>query len=564
MSAAAPTRPEALELISLLGQGRIEDAIRYGEKLAARYPKSMLLSNMLGAANLQLKRRDQAILWFRKALRAEPNHAETLYNLGITLQEIGEREEAIACFDRLLRVKPEHAEVRAHRLHQLAHICDWDAIAASAHAIPGLGIAGDPIPPFALLALDEAPARHRTRAERWVAARFPQSALRPVPADGPERLRIGYFSADVGNHAVWRLFARMIELHDRARYEIHVYSLGDRASDETHARVVQAADHFHDVASLTDAEIAELARGHAIDIAVDLNGHTTYARTAIFALRAAPIQISCLGYPGTMGAPFIDYIVADRTILPEDQQPYYTEKPIYLPHSYQPQDDRLDIAAPPGRAELGLPEDAFVFCGINNCYKITPDLYDVWMRLLQKVDGSVLWLLKANRWADANLRKEAVRRGVNPDRIIFTGGKPYRDYIAQFRQADLFLDSFAYNAGATASNALWAGLPVITRAGSGYSARMAASLLTGLGLPELITTSTAAYEARAFHLATEPGALAEVKARLDRKRSSAPLYDSGLYTRHLEKAYDRAYRRYVEGQPVDVIDLSDLAAAPVS
>ncbi len=560
--AQPPPREEVMTLVNLLNQGRLMEAIAHGERLEALYLPSLPLYNMLGSANIQPGRRVQATDWFRKALGIDPNNVDTLYNMGITCQELGRKTEAIYCFERILRVKPEMAQVRALKLLLQAHICDWEGLANEAPHLAMLGIEGGIVSPFTMLPLEDEPARHRIRSERYSAKLFQKFAPLPEPARPaaePERLRIGYFSAEIRNHPVARLIARVLELHDRSRFEIHLYSYGPKIEDETRARILRSVDRFQEVAALSDEDIAKLARRDGIDVAIDLTGHTTYARTGLFACRAAPVQISYLGYPGTSGAPFVDYVVTDRKLTPPEEQPrFYTEAPIYLPHCYQAQDDQAAIAEPPARTALGLPEQGFVFCGINNSYKIRPDLYDIWMRLLARVEGSVLWLLKSNPWAEENLRKQAAARGVDPARILFADWKAYPDYLAQFQRADLFLDSFLYNAGATASNALWAGLPVLTRAGKGYPARMAASLLDAVGLPELVTTSDEAYEALALELATNPDKLAELRQRLAVNRTTMPLFDSALFTRHIEEGYRLAYRRWLGGETPAAIEVPDL------
>lgn len=554
---SAPTQAEALALIGLLNEGKLEQAVAVGAQLAARYPQSAVLCNMVGSALVELGRRGQAVNWFGKAFQLQPGDVGTAYNLGITLQELGRRDEAIACYGHILRIKPDHVEVRVLRIYQQAQICDWDAVAAGSASIAALGIVGGAVPTFAMLGFEDHPERHRLRSERFAAERHNQASLGPFsrPSERPERLRIGYFSADFMGHAVARLIARTIELHDRSRFEVRAYSFGPAADDEVRQRLMLAFDSFQDVANLGDADIAALARADGLDIAIDLTGYTTHARTSIFAHRAAPVQISYLGYPGTMGAPFIDYIVADRTLIPDDQRAHYSEHPIYLPHAYQAQDDQLELAEPPARAELGLPEDGFVFCAIHNSYKINAPLFDIWMRLLGRVERSVLWLLKANRWAEAHLRQQAAKRGIDPARLIFAESAPYADYVSRLGRADLFLDSFPYNAGATASNALWAGLPLITRAGSGYAARMAASLVSAIGMPDLVASSDEAYERLALDLATDPERLAAIRTRLDGNRTTMPLFDSAAFTRHLERGYALAWQRWFEGQEPDVIDV---------
>ena len=337
------------------------------------------------------------------------------------------------------------------------------------------------------------------------------------------------------------LIAEVIETHSRDQFDVYGYSLGLAKHDKIRRRLIKGFDNFQDTHGMSDENIAMLARQHKIDIAIDLNGYTQNNRSGIFAYRAAPIQINYLGYPGTMGADFIDYIIADQNLIPCGHQQYFSEKPIYLPHHYQPQDNTIKIADNTmSRSDLGLPEEGFVFCTLNNSYKITPSEFNIWMRLLGKVEKSVLWLLESNKWVKQNLQKEAIKRGVDPNRLIFAHRVSYEKYLSQFRHADLFLDTFTYNAGATASNALWAGLPVLTKIGTGYAARMASSLLYSLDLPELITQSELEYEDLALELCLHPSRLFAIRQKLVVSRSTKPFFNSKLFTQHLENGYQQA------------------------
>jgi predicted O-linked N-acetylglucosamine transferase (SPINDLY family) len=306
---------------------------------------------------------------------------------------------------------------------------------------------------------------------------------------------------------------------------------------------------------LSDQQAADLARRDELDIAVDLKGYTGDSRLGIFAWRPAPIQISYLGYPGTLAAPFIDYVIADKVVIPEEMRQHYAESVFYLPDSYQVNDNTRTIADRQlTRAEVGLPEAGFVFCCFNSSYKITPQEFDIWMRLLDRVEGSVLWLFEANQWAPDNLRREAEKRAIDPDRLVFAERLPQAEHLARHRLADLFLDTFNVNAHTTASDALWAGLPVVTRLGRGFAARVAGSLLQAVGLPELVTTTSEDYEALALDLATDPARLSTIKARLATNRLTMPLFDSEALTRHIEAAYETVYGNYLTGdEPRDIV-----------
>jgi predicted O-linked N-acetylglucosamine transferase (SPINDLY family) len=355
---------------------------------------------------------------------------------------------------------------------------------------------------------------------------------------------VGYFSADFRNHAVSLLTAELYELHDKNKFEIFAFSFGLDDKSPMRLRLSQAFNQFIDVSDMSDSGIAELSRSLQIDIAVDLGGHTQESRTGIFPYRAAPIQTSYIGYLGTMGAEYYDYLLADKTIIPDGLQKFYSEKIAYLP-SYQVNDRKRTISERQfTRGELGLPETGFVFCCFNNNYKILSSTFDSWMRILNAVEGSVLFLCADNEWAKANLIDEARLRGVDSARLVFGGRIPAEEYLARYRVCDLFLDTFPYNAGTTASDALWTGLPVLTLMGQSFASRVAASLLNAIGLPELITTTQEQYEALAIELAINPKKLENIKFKLANNRLTAPLFETPLFTKNLEAAYVKMIERY--------------------
>jgi predicted O-linked N-acetylglucosamine transferase (SPINDLY family) len=354
--------------------------------------------------------------------------------------------------------------------------------------------------------------------------------------------------------------AELLELHDRSRFELVGIDFGPVADDAMRTRVRACFDRFIDVRTLSDREVAQLSRDLAIDIAVDLKGFTEDARPGIFAERAAPVQVSYLGFPGTMGAGYIDYIVADEVVIPAASRPLYSEKVVSLPDSYQVNDRKRRIADGTfTREELGLPADGFVFCCFNNDYKVTPSTFDGWMRILRRVEGSVLWLFEDSAMAATNLHKEAERRGVGAERLVFARRMAPHDHLARYRNADLFLDTLPYNAHTTASDALWAGLPVLTCAGEAFASRVAASLLSAVGLPELITTTPAAFEALAIALASDRARLGRVRATLAANRPTAPLFDTPRFARHIEAAYQEMHERRLAGLPPDHITVAALA-----
>lgn len=436
-------------------------------------------------------------------------------------------------------------------------ICDWcNFDSECTHLISSIRNGSLNTAPFPFLMIPSSSDDQLQCAKLWVANNF-DLADRLIWQGGRydhDRIRIAYLSADFHGHATGYLIAELFEIHDRSRFELIAFSFGPEDQSEMRQRLSAAFDKFIDVRNASDREVATLARKFEVDIAVDLKGFTTDSRTGVFALRAAPVQVSYLGYPGTMGADYIDYLIADRVLIPAASQKYFAEKIAYLPNSYQVNDRRRRIAEKIlTRAELGLPADAFVFCCFNNNYKITPAVFECWMRLLKQVEGSVLWLFEDNASAASNLRKEAQARGLNPERLVFARRMALPEHLARHRLADLFLDTLPCNAHTTASDALWAGLPVLTQIGETFAGRVAASLLTAIGLPELITSTPQAYEDLAIELATNSEKLAAIKRKLADNRLTTPLFDTKLFAKHIEAAYTTMHERCRAGLPPDHI-----------
>jgi len=536
---------------------RLAEAVAAYDRAIAIDPQHADACSNRGNALQLLDRLTDALASYDAALRIDPNFAEAHINRGNVLHELRRMEEAQQSYLCAIRLRPDHAEARARALFLAAHMCDWAAFDALG-GIAELGITTAAVPPFNLMTLDDDAARNRVRSERWAQASYPaRERVRPVAKLSSPRIRIGYFSADFHSHATMYLIAGLLEQHDKSRFEIHAYSYGPDRRDAMRQRAIDAVDAFHDVRHLSDEGVAALARSHGIDIAVDLKGYTQDSRPEIFAFGAAPIQIAWLGYPGTAGVDFIDYIVADAVVTPEAKRRHYSEKLICLPHSYQVNDNRRVIAdAVPERAALGLPRDGFVFCCFNNSFKISRDVFQIWMRLLSRVDGSVLWLLRDNDAAVANLRRAAEAQGISGDRLVFAARAPLPEHLARHRCADLFLDSFACNAHTTASDALWAGLPVVTKLGDGFAARVAGSLLHAIGLPELVTETNEYYESVALALALDGARLKAIRANLADKRLTAPLFDTALFARHLEQGFTLACERHARGLVPDHIEVS--------
>ena len=460
--------------------------------------------------------------------------------------------EAIGAYDKALTLEPDHEYAETSRLHAKMHLCNWQNFDAEcAHLI--LSVKKEILSqPFALLAISASAEVQLKSATALSKAKYPASKD-PMCLGrrfDHDRIRLAYLSADFGEHAVSALLAGVFERHDRKRFETTAISFEAHGPSEMLARVKSAFDRFVDVGSQSDRDVARLIRDFEIDIAVDLMGYTRKARPSIFAFRPSPIQVNYLGYPGSMGASFIDYIIADRFVVPDTQRDFYSEKIIYLPETFQANDLKRDVPQNvPSRAEVGLPENAFVFCSFNNSYKITPACFDIWMRLLNQVEGSVIWLLGGDSDLERNLRAEAENRGVNSARLIFCSRTTYANYLARYRLADLFLDTFPFNGGATSSDALWAGLPIVTCSGETFASRMAGSLLCAVGLPELVTASVSEYENLARQLARDPVRLAAIKATLARNRDTYPLFDTARFTRHLESAFTTIHDRLQRGLP---------------
>jgi protein O-GlcNAc transferase len=513
--------------------------------------------NNLGALLLDQGRPQEALDALRAAVKLKPDYPEAYLNLGNALRELGSLAEAIDAYRRAIELRPTYAEALAQLVYHRARACDWTDAGAEEKLISAVRQNAARIPPFMLIPTAASGADQLHCARKWVEhfAVPEQQVFQHHAAPQGGRLRIGYLSSDFHDHATAYLIAELIERHDRGRFEIHGYSYGPDPGGALRARLVSAFDRFTDIDALAHRAAAARIRADDIDILVDLKGHTYRARPKILAFRPAPVQVNYLGFPGTMGAPFIDYIVADDFIVPRDRQMLFTEKLAYLPDCYQPNDTRREIAAAPSRAECGLPAQGFVFCGFNNSFKITPTFFAIWMRLLQQVPGSVLWLLESNALVRRNLSAAAVAAGVDPARLVFAPILPHRDHLARHRHADLFLDTLPCNAHTTASDALWAGLPVLTCAGETFAGRVAGSIVRAAGLAELVTNSPRDYEALALALARDPARLDDIRSRLGAGRLSLPLFDMAKRTRDLEALYTRMDEIWRSGRPAAPITL---------
>ncbi len=536
--------------IFLRAQCRFAEAEAACRRAIALRPEMMTAYSTLGGVLIDSGRVEEGIAAWRRALAIKPD-AEILYALGSHLAGTRRKAEAIACFDRAVAVRPDDVRSLSASTHQRRHLCRWDGLAEDETRVLALLREGTGrVSPFELLAMSSTPGDQLRAAADFVKPMTlaPELQFRHGPAPRRDRIRLGYLSADFHEHATAHLTAELFERHDRTRFEVIGYSTLPGDGSAMRARLERGFDRFIDLAATGDDAAARRIHDDGVDILVDLKGHTEGARLGILARRPASLQVSFLGYPGTMGADFIDYAIVDRHVVRPEEQAQFRERLVPLPDSYQPNDRQRRIAeAAPPRTEAGLPERGIVFCCFNNSYKITAEIFTIWMRLLRTVPGSVLWLLEANQAVRDNLAREAVMRGILPDRLVWAQRLPPSRHLARHRLADLFLDTLPYNAHTTASDALWAGLPVLTCPGATFASRVAASLLRAVGLPELVTASLVEYEALALRLATDPPALAALRAKLDANRLTAPLFDSARFTRHLEAAYRRMWEMRLAG-----------------
>jgi len=508
-----------------------------------------------GNVHRELHRPEAALTDYERAIACRPGYASAHFNRGNLLRSLKRWEAALESYRCAMAHDAELEFLPGEIMQTAMMMCDWRDHATRVSQLT-TRIERDEAAanPFVVLALSASPALQLKAAQIWVRHTSAiTGALPTLPraAEGP-KIRVGYFSADYHDHATAHLIAGLFEAHDASRFQVCAFSYGPDSRDGMRRRLRAACETFLEVREKSDADVAQLARSLKIDIAVDLKGYTEDGRTGIFASRAAPLQINYLGYPGTMGAQFMDYLIADRTVVPDEAVQYYAEKIIFLPQSYQVNDRRrAPVDATCSRAEAGLPAQGFVFCCFNNAYKITPETFERWMRILRRVDGSVLWLLEDTPRAAENLRREAVARGVGPERLIFAARIDLSRHLARHRAADLFLDTLPYNAHTTASDALWAGLPVLTCPGASFASRVAASLLESIDMPELITATHLDYENLAVRLATQPQWLSHIRQRLAANRLTTPLFNIEAYARHIEAAYAKIHQRYYAGLPAE-------------
>ena len=574
--------------IVLKALGLYEDALKAQDIALGMNPQDAHAWSNKSVIYLALLRHQEALHACEQAITLQPHFAEAFYNQGIVFQELKQPAHAIQSLTQAIKINPDYQDAWVHlgnvyfsnksyqeallayqtvleinpdypflfgmMLHTKQQMCHWkdfdrDIQTLNAQAQLGAKIS----PPFQFITLNDDEVLQLQVATTWLQDKYPSKPVSsPLQMGSSNKIRIGYFSADFHNHATAYLMAEFFELHNKEKFEIYAFSYGPKINDEMRNRLIASFDRFIEVPELTDQLIAEQSRALKIDIAIDLKGYTQDGRPGIFSFRAAPIQINYLGYPGTIGSKHMDYIVADPLLIPEESQAFFSEKIIYLPNSYQPNDSKRKISdMPVTRAQMNLPEDAFVFCCFNNSYKITPEIFGAWMRILKSVPNSVLWLLKDNSWATENIFNEALAKEISPERIIFAERVNSVEHLGRQRLADLFLDTAPCNAHTTASDALWAGLPLLTLKTHCFAGRVASSLLKALELPELITSSLEDYERLAIQLAIEPNLLKSIEENLEKNRLTTPLFNTSLFTKNLEFAYTKIYQRYQAGLAPD-------------
>jgi predicted O-linked N-acetylglucosamine transferase (SPINDLY family) len=540
--------------VACFNWGTVLGALRKPVQAEAAYRQALALMPAFGQARVNLAhqleqqgRHDEALAEWKTVHEAGAAGADALAlqlhainNSARLLETLRRFDEAEALMRRSLALQPEQPDVLQHYVHVRQKQCAWPV-----YDPPGEVTANQLLTatsPLAMLSASDDPALQLMSAQRFVMHKVPKAPAAPLHRQGPRRegkVRIGYLSGDLHMHAVGLLTAELFGLHDRSRFEVTGFCWSSEDGSTLRQRIVAGLDHLVPLAGVDDNTAARLIAQRGIDVLVDLQGLTSGARPGILVQRPAPVQVSWLGLPGTSAIPGVDHIVADRYVMPPELLPYCTERPIYLPHCYQVSDRQRDVGPKPSRADYHLPEDAFVYCSFNNNFKFSPELFRAWMRTLQAVPNSVLWLLADNTWAQEHMLREADAHGVARERLVFAPRVAPPQYLARFQLADLFLDTFPYNAGTTANDVLWMGTPLLTLSGRSYISRMAGSLLTAVGLPDLITTTLAEYEQRAVQLGREPARIASYKRYLAEHGRRSALFDTPRFTRELEDAFER-------------------------
>jgi predicted O-linked N-acetylglucosamine transferase (SPINDLY family) len=520
---------------------------------------------LLGTILQRLGHLQEAVELYQSLLLMRPDYPSVNQNLGMLCVPLGLNTEAIRYFKRALESEPKRLDLESRILQQYLFLNDWSEIAPRAESLlKRLRSTVDVVSPFAMLSIPGVTANDlKISAERMAlpmiktAQPYVHQFQRTLLAsDGERRLKIGYLSCDFYEHATAYLMARLFELHDRSQFETYAYSWSKDSDSPLRKRVTAAFDVYRDIRGLTDLQAAEQIHRDEVDILIDLKGYTFDGRLTISAFRPAPVTVHHVGFPGTIGAPFIDYLVADRIVAPPEHPEFFTEKIAYLPDCYQPTDETREIGERPPRTACGLPETGIVFCCFNQTYKFTPDVYDIWCRLLRDVEGSVLWLILRSPKTIENLRAETARRGVDPSRLVIAPPMLQTAHLGRLQNADIVLDTLPVNAHTTASDALWVGVPIVTLPGEPFVSRVASSILTTAGLPELVAKDFDDYYRIAKELATNQTYLEQIKLRVREGGRKSPLFESVRYTRHLETLYRIMWRRRVAGLPPVTLDIN--------
>jgi len=536
--------------------GSLEEAVISYQNAIAIKPDYAEAHNNIGIVLKDLGRLEEAVKSYGNAISINPEYYDAHFNLGNSLRDLNQRDQALKNYEKAYELRPGEDYIIGNILHTKMHLSIWEGLSKNLLDLTKKINSGQKvIGPFALMALIDDPMLQRKAAEIYANDKFPISNSLPKIEQYPKhkKIRVGYFSADFREHPVSTLTVELYEKHDRIQFEVFAFSYGPDTKDEMNLRVKAGVDHFYDVRAMSYKDVALLGRSLELDIAIDLGGFTQNARTGIFAISVAPIQLSYIGYLGTMGADYYDYLVADEIIIPKESQQYYSEKIVYLP-SFQANDSKQSQAVTSfNREDLGLPDKGFVFCCLNNTYKITPTTLDGWAQILSSVEDSVLLVFANNESSQLNLIEEISLRNIDPSRLIFGKHLARPEYLGRYKVADLFLDTHPYNAGTTSSDALRMGLPVLTHLGNSFASRMGSSILNAVNLPELITSSQKDYEALAIELATNPKKFKAIKDKLAKNLPSAPLFDTPLFTKHLESAYKTMYDRHHKGLEPDHI-----------
>ena len=554
--------------------GKLKEAKSCYEKAISLNPNHAESYTNLGNIFKEFRKLEKAEACHKKAISLKTDFAEAYYNLATTCEEFKKLNEAIFYYQKALDINPNYNNAKVYMFDQLKHICDFTVEDKLPSVLKLIRINEETVSPFVSLSWIDNAKIQLERSKIWASKKLEliendnelnkkisTSAYHKVNKsilNKDKKIKVGFFSADFHEHAISYLISGLFCNYNKNQFEFYIFSYGYNKLGDYREKIKKNVNYFYDISELSDEEIITLLKKCDLEISIDLMGYTKYSRLNIFRNRLSPIQINFLGYPGTSGANFIEYIIADPIIIPKEQRQFYSEKVIYLPHTYQPNDDKREIKEMnTKKIDFNLPEKSFVFCCFNQSYKISKNEFIIWMRVMKKVENSVLWLLKSNIWAEQNLREEAKKHGINPNRIIFAEKISPSKHLSRHQHADLFIDTFNYNAHTTASDALWSGLPLVTKIGNQFAARVAASLLNAVGMPELITKTEEDYEKLILEIAFNPKLLTELKLKLSKNKLKKPLFNTKIYTKHFESGLQQAYKIYCDGKKPEDIKVED-------